>query len=159
MLVFVSLHFISIKTFIMKHLSFILIFLTFLSCKVEPQPINYGKDHCHLCDMTVVDKTHAAEYVTKKGRSYPFDSAECLIWKLNKDKNEDQMAYILVADYANPGTLVDAKKATYLISENIKSPMAANLSAFSSREEAQKAKDEYGGKLYNWKEIKAKLSK
>ena len=108
--------------------------------------------------MTVVDKTHAAEYVTKKGRSYPFDAVECLIWKLSKDNNEDKMEYILVADYANPGNLIDAKSATYLISENVKSPMGANLSAFSSKKEALQVKNKQGGKLYNWNEIKAQLS-
>ncbi len=143
----------------MKYIYLISIFTLIFSCKVGPQPINYGKDHCHLCDMTVVDKTHAAEYVTKKGRSYPFDAVECLIWKLAKDNNENQMAYILVADYANPGNLIDAQKATYLISENIKSPMGANLSAFSSKEQALKVKKEQGGKLYNWTAIKAQLSK
>jgi len=131
----------------------------FFSCKVEPADIQYGQDHCHMCDMTVVDKTHASEYVTKKGRSYPFDAIECLIWKLNKDNNENEMAYILVADYNHPGKLIDAKDATYLVSGKIKSPMGANLSAFATKEEAQKAAQSFGGKLYNWKAIKVQLSK
>ncbi len=144
----------------MKKILIYILILTFsYSCKVEPKEINYGKDHCHLCDMTVVDKTHAAEYVTKKGRAYPFDAVECLIWKLTKDKNEDQMAYILVADYANPGKLIDAKTATYLISEKIKSPMGANLSAFSLQNIAKEYLQKNGGKLYTWEEIKIELEK
>ena len=142
-----------------KYLLLAIIPLFITSCEVKPKPIQYGQDHCHLCDMTVVDKTHASEYVTKKGRSYPFDSEECLIWKLGKDKNENEMAYILVADYNHPGKLIDATSATYLISENIKSPMGANLSAFATKEAAEKAVKKYGGKLYNWKEIKSQLAK
>jgi copper chaperone NosL len=138
---------------------FLLTISFFTSCKVTPKEIQYGQDHCHLCDMTVVDSTHASEYTTKKGRSYPFDSEECLIWKLQKDNNEKDMAYILVADYNHPGKLIDAKSAFYLISEKIKSPMGANLSAFSSKEDAQKAQKQYGGKIYDWNQIKAQLAK
>jgi len=129
-----------------------------VSCKVEPKEINYGQDHCVHCDMTVVDKSHSAEYVTKKGKAYMFDAVECMVMKVNQDKNEDQMEFLLVADYANPGELVDAKTATFLISEKIKSPMGANLSAFSSKESAEKFLKENGGKLFTWDQLKAELS-
>jgi len=129
-----------------------------ISCKVEPKEINYGQDHCLHCDMTVVDKSHAAQYVTKKGKAYMFDAVECLVMKVNKDQNEGKMEYLLVADYANPGSLIDAKSATYLISEKIKSPMGANLSAFSSKETAEKFLKDNGGKLYTWNQLKTELS-
>ena len=67
------------------------------------------------------------------------------------------MAFILVANYANPGELVDANSVTFLISEKIKSPMGANLSAFSTAETAKKARSMHGGKVYTWQEIKEKL--
>jgi len=143
-------------------LSISIVFFSFfllMSCKVEPKKIEYGKDHCYHCDMTVVDKTHAAQYVTKKGRTYMFDAVECLVLKLNDENNEDKLAFILVANYTNPGELIDAKTATYLISEKIKSPMGANLSAFKSLETAKKAQSMYSGKLYTWNELKAKLAK
>jgi len=129
------------------------------SCKVEPKEIAYGNDHCYLCDMTVVDKTHAAEYVTKKGKSFPFDAIECMTRKINKAQNEAELAYILVADYSNPGKLVDAKTASYLISKAIKSPMGANLSAFATQEAAAKKHQEVGGKLYTWEELKEYFKK
>jgi len=152
---------ISLKS-INKMKSLILLFsslLLFISCKVEPKEINYGKDHCYHCDMTVVDKTHAAQYVTEKGRAYTFDAVECMVLKLNDDKNESNMAFLLVSDYLNPGSLIDAKSATYLISDKIKSPMGANLSAFSSLKEAQKTLKKNGGTLYSWSELKKKLTK
>lgn len=128
------------------------------SCSVEPKEINYGNDHCFNCDMTVVDKTHAAQYVTKKGKAYVFDAVECLMMKLEKEKNEELMVFILVADFNNPGTLIDAKTATYLISEKIKSPMGANLSAFSSTEIANKFLTENGGEIFSWEQLKSKYS-
>ncbi|PHR71619.1 MAG: hypothetical protein COA67_06285 [Lutibacter sp.] len=133
-------------------------FTVVYSCKVEPKKIDYGNNHCHFCDMTVVDKTHAAQYVTRKGKAYMFDAVECMMNSLNQDKNEELMEFLLVADYANPGNLVDAKTATYLISEKIKSPMGANLSAFSSKETAQKQLSDKGGKLFTWTELKSKFA-
>ncbi len=129
------------------------------SCKVEPKEINYGNDHCHFCDMTVVDKTHAAQYVTKKGKAFMFDAIECMVNELNRDNSEENMSFLLVADYANPGELVDALAATYLISEKIKSPMGANLSAFSSKKTAEEMLAKNGGELLTWEQLKAKLSK
>ena len=144
----------SIKINLLIYLSAVLLLF---SCTVEPKDIAYGHDHCALCDMTVVDKTHAAQYVTSKGKAYMFDAVECLVRKINKDNNEEQLAFILVIDYNRPGELVNAKDAYYLISENIKSPMGANLSAFSNSKLAQKAKSEFGGEVFSWEELKNKL--
>lgn len=138
---------------------FLGVVLLLTSCTVAPKEIKYGEDHCVHCDMTVVDKTHAAQYVTKKGKAYMFDAVECLVMKINQEKNEDELAFILVADYANPGNLVDAKTASYLISKKIKSPMGANLSAFKSEEDSQKLQKEHGGTLFTWESLKSKFSK
>ena len=127
--------------------------LILFSCKVEPQKINYGIDHCVFCEMTVVDKTHASEYVTKKGKSYIFDSIECMVHKMNQEHNESDLAFILVNDYQNPGQLISAKSATYLITDKIKSPMGANLTAFGNMDKAKKIQQELGGSLYNWQEL------
>ncbi len=130
-----------------------------ISCSVEPKVIKYGDDHCFYCDMTVVDKTHSAQYVTKKGKAYMFDAVECLTMKINKDNNENDFEFILVADYVTPGKLVDAKKATYLISKKIKSPMGANLSAFFDKKIAEQYVKKHGGELYNWNSLKKHFSK
>ncbi len=129
------------------------------SCSIKPKEISYGTDHCHYCDMTVVDKTHASEYVTKKGKAFMFDAIECMINQINKSQNENDLAIILVANYANPGELVDARKASFLISKKIKSPMGAYLSAFQGNENATSTQSEYGGEIYTWVELKEKFSK
>lgn len=147
------------KNIALRTILYITLVTVIYSCKVEPKEINYGGDHCHFCDMTVVDKTHASQYVTKKGKAYMFDAVECMVNNLNQNKNEELMEFLLVADYTNPGNLVDAKTATYLISEKIKSPMGANLSAFSSKEIAQQQSSDMGGELFTWTELKLKLAK
>lgn len=147
------------KLTIYQFISIILILTSFVSCKVEPKEINYGEDHCHFCDMTVVDKTHAAEYVTKKGKAYMFDAVECMVRDLDRNSDEANMAFLLVSDYEHPGDLVAAQEATYLISKKIKSPMGANLTAFGSLEVAKATHAELGGELYNWEQLKIEFAK
>lgn len=132
--------------------------LLLTSCGIEPKEIDYGNDHCHFCDMTVVDNTHASEYVTKKGKAYMFDAIECMVNEINKSQNEKDLALILVADYENPGKLIDAHNASFLISKEIKSPMGKFLSAFSTEERAKAAQAEHGGSIYTWEKLKEKLS-
>ena len=130
--------------------------LVFASCNIEPEAINYGADQCHFCKMNIVDKQHAAQYVTQKGKQFKFDAIECMINQL-ATLDENEVAILLVSDFGFPKKMTDATKATYLISPNLKSPMGAFLTAFSSHEKATLAQKEYSGKLYSWNEIKAQL--
>ena len=50
-----------------------------------------------------------------------------------------------------------AKEATYLVSKEIKSPMGANLSGFTSKEQALSTQNERGGELYSWNELLIKF--
>ncbi len=128
-----------------------------ISCKVEPQKIEYGKDQCSYCKMNIVDKTHSAQYVTKKGKQFKFDAIECMVNDIS-DKNSNDIAHFLVADYGNPGTMIDALNSTYLISKAIKSPMGANLSAFSTKNNALELQKEFGGQIFTWELLRKKLS-
>ena len=134
------------------------IFLVLTSCSMEPQPIQYGKDACHYCKMNIVDQQHAAEYVTKKGKSFKFDAIECMINELSK-KDKNTIAILLVANYSNPGELIDAHKANFLICEAIKSPMGANLTAFKSKKELLDIQKEKGGKVYPWQGLEEQIIK
>lgn len=128
-----------------------------ISCTVKPQEINYGSDACQYCSMTIVDRQHSAQLVTDKGKCFKFDAIECMIHYL--DENSTSVAYYLAADFQNPGELIDAKKATFIISENIPSPMRANLSALASEADANTLLQEKGGKLYSWAELQTQLKK
>lgn len=137
----------------MKNILFIIsVFIVITACEVKPQPINYGNDACHYCKMTIVDKTHAAEIVTKKGKPYKYDAIECMLNDL-KDRENNKIALFLVSDYGNPGALIDATEATYLVSPTIKSPMGANLTAFLKKNKAEGYVNNGDDKIYNWNEI------
>ena len=145
------------KLNIPKPITVVVILLLTISCKVEPQAIDYGKDQCSFCVMNIVDKTHAAQYVTKKGKQFKFDAIECMVNDVS-EKNEDELAILLVANYGNPGEMIPAKTATYLISAEIKSPMGANLSSFSTLEKAQELQQKHSGEIYTWETLKQKLA-
>ena len=123
-----------------------------IGCQASPQPINYGTDGCHFCKMTIVDKTHAAEIVTKKGKVYKFDATECMI-NSSKDFNIAEIKLYLSNNYNKPEDLIDATQATFLISKNVPSPMGAYLSAFESRAEAESVKSQKTGDLFTWEEL------
>jgi copper chaperone NosL len=127
--------------------------LFFLSCTIEESPIEYGKDACHFCKMNIVDKQHAAEIVTKKGKAIKYDAIECMMSDI-KERNETDIGLFLMTDYSSPGKLVNATSAHYLISENLPSPMGANLSGFVNKDTAESTLREKGGTLYTWDELK-----
>ncbi len=125
----------------------------------KAEPIDYGEDMCDFCQMTIMDRQHAAEAVTQKGRVYKFDAIECMVDYVLEHESDTPFGILLVADYARPGEMIDAQTATYLISPNLPSPMGAFLSGFGSRAEAEKVQAEKGGELFDWEALKGKRSK
>lgn len=136
----------------LKYLSIIILLLLFFGCNVKPQAIDYGNDGCYFCKMTIVDKLHAAEIVTKKGKIYKFDASECMV-SFMTEFDTSEIALYMSNNYSEPEKLINATKATFLISENIPSPMGAFLSAFKNKENAIKMQSEKGGTLYTWNEL------
>ncbi|HVW99101.1 MAG TPA: nitrous oxide reductase accessory protein NosL [Candidatus Babeliaceae bacterium] len=101
------------------------------SCSMTPQPIQYGKDACDFCRMTIMDPKFGGELITKKGKVFKFDSEECLVnyYKINSAHQGDFRS-ILVADFSHPGKMLVADHAVFLQDESIGSPMGAHLAAF-----------------------------
>ncbi|MFS4467897.1 nitrous oxide reductase accessory protein NosL [Maribacter sp. 2210JD10-5] len=135
-----------------KNLGFLMVLLLSTACTNTPKSIVYGSDGCHFCSMTIVDKQHAAQFMTKKGRTYSFDASECMLNHL-KEIDASTIAQLLVNDYNAPGETIDATKATYLISKNIPSPMGEFLTAFATAEEAKYAQEGSQGELLTWNEL------
>lgn len=140
-----------------KLVGFFLISLLFVACSKNIEPINYGHDACEYCSMTIVDRTHAAQLVTNKGKNFKFDASECMINYLSEEGNEDKMLHLLSANYLEPGTMIDVKKSTFLISENIPSPMGAFLSVLKDKTAATDLQAESGGELFDWEHVKEEI--
>ncbi|MCK0108429.1 nitrous oxide reductase accessory protein NosL [Flavobacteriaceae bacterium S0825] len=141
----------------LKHYLIAALLLILFSCNVSPKAIEYGSDGCHFCKMTIVDKVHAAEIVTKKGKVYKFDATECMV-NFMDDFDTNEIELYLSNNYTEPEALIDATQATFLISENIPSPMGAFLSAFKNKADAEKMQADKGGELHTWNELLAHLN-
>lgn len=126
--------------------------LVLSSCNKNAQPIDYGKDACHYCQMTIVDKIHGAELITDKGKLYKFDAAECLVRYKNELENTEGYQF-LTNFFEQPTEFIHLDEAKFLISENFPSPMGAYLTAFKTEVSANQLKGEKGGELYTWPEL------
>jgi copper chaperone NosL len=140
----------------MKYLGYILFLVPFfISCSVEPIAIDYGHDACEFCKMNIVDNQHAAELVSPKGRAYKFDAIECMMNYLNRKKiASTEMQLLLINDYNQPGQLIDATQASFIISDNIPSPMGAFLSGVDNSQIADELIKNKGGKSFDWESLK-----
>ena len=136
------------------------VLLLIASCSTDPEPINYGKDQCENCRMTIMDNKFGCEILTTKGKIYKFDAIECMVNFLNQRKLKiEEVDKFLVTDASKPAGFIDGRHATYLFSDKFPSPMGANLSAFETMDEAQAFKESHFGLITNWEGILAELSK
>ena len=134
---------------------FLLLAISLCACTIEPVSITYGNDACDFCKMNIVDKQHAAEIITSKGKAFKFDALECMMNYMNRNEiHSEDLSFILVCDYHQPGEFIDAKKATYIFSENIPSPMGAFLSAVGTKETAEALIELKGGEIEDWNSLK-----
>lgn len=131
---------------------FVLLSGLMLSCDVEPKPINYGSDACDFCKMNIVDQIHGAEIVTDKGKVYKFDAIECMI-NFKNEMSKEQPQLFLTNHYETPKELISADKASFLISQNLPSPMGEFITAFKTKTAAEEAQKELEGKIYSWTEL------
>jgi len=135
-----------------KQIVFIALILVLSACSSKPVAIEYGVDGCYFCKMTIVDKLHAAEVVTKKGKVYKFDATECMI-NFMDDFDTTTIKLYLSNNYTEPEALIDATQASFLISKNVPSPMGGFLFAFKNKEDAVKVQTAKGGAIYTWEEL------
>jgi copper chaperone NosL len=136
----------------------ILLCLSLVACKVEPEPLQFGKDGCHACKMTLMDNKFGAEIVTSKGKIYKFDDANCMLTFYNSGQvPTEEMKEILIVDFSKPKKLIDARNALYVKSEAIKSPMASNIAAFEANEDLKKLNAEWNGILLSWGELQTQF--
>ena len=127
---------------------------TLLACSTEPEPINYGKDACSHCKMTIMDNKFGAEIVSAKGKVFKFDAIECMTDFINENQgiNTTQTMFLTV-NIASPGTLMDARKAFFLKDKAFHSPMGGNLAAFEVKQLAENNRQSADWKIFTWAEL------
>jgi copper chaperone NosL len=142
-----------------KYIVLAFFFVAITACDKSAKPINYGEDQCDFCSMGIVQKTHAAQMVTEKGKQHKFDAIECMVNFIKDESGKFDNATLLVANYNQPGEMIPAENASYLISENLPSPMGAYLTAFASLSDAEAAQEKLEGKIYQWDDLEKVIKK
>ncbi|MBK8557318.1 MAG: nitrous oxide reductase accessory protein NosL [Lewinellaceae bacterium] len=132
----------------------VLMCASLLSCSTGPRPLQYGKDNCSFCKMTLMDQHYGAEIVTKKGKVYVFDDLNCMV-RFEKQalvKSQD-IAGRYVVDYLHNGVLIDQQTAVFVRSTVLKTPMASGVAAFAQQSDVV---DTFSGKnqeILSWEQM------
>ena len=132
--------------------SLFLILLT--GCSTNPQPLRLGKDNCDFCKMTISDKRFGAELITKKGKVYKFDDGHCLLaFMQSKKVAKIDMAAVYYSNFIGNNELLNAEKAFFLQSPQLKSPMNGNIAAFAHEDSLHAWLPKYYGNKISWEEM------
>jgi copper chaperone NosL len=125
-------------------------------CGDGPRAIQVGAEECAHCRMLVSENRFAAQLVTDRGRSYVFDSIECMAEFLDDgvEVPEDRVGSLWVTDFSEPGHWLDAGEAHFLRSEELRSPMGLNLSAHAAEAGAREHQEAFGGEVLRWTEVR-----
>lgn len=135
----------------------IVCFLTLFICSCtssESEPINFGKDQCHYCKMTIADPNYGAELITDKGRILKYDATECMVNHIKEESPAYQDLYTIA--YDDPKQLYNVDSLSFIISPDFRSPMGANLAAFSK---TKKIEPKYNEQLISWEQVVKNLKK
>jgi len=132
----------------------LLLLLTITACRPGPKEIMIGHDECAHCRMIISEKPYASQMVSTTGKTWAFDSIECLAaYELEENIEHDRIHSRWVPDFMKPEVWVNSDQALFLYSDVLRSPMGLNLSAYSSAEESTLQQAEYGGEVKTWLEV------
>jgi copper chaperone NosL len=125
------------------------------ACSVNPEAIQYGKENCSFCKMTIMDAKFGTELVTQKGKIFKFDDVSCMVKYINtSEQTSTDFSHIVVNSYDKPANLVDVNKLFFVVTPKFQSPMMGNTAAFTDE---NKANDILGkdteAKKYLWNEL------
>ncbi|HEX7572021.1 MAG TPA: nitrous oxide reductase accessory protein NosL [Bacteroidota bacterium] len=133
----------------------LLLFLS-LSCAPGEQTlrVRYLKSECDYCRMLFQDRAFGVQMQLENDSIRVFDDPECLAAYLITNRFPGaRIKRIWTVDYSSPTSLVDARSAIFIRSNNVLSPMGANIAGFGSKAEADSAFARIGGERMDWQGV------
>jgi copper chaperone NosL len=130
-----------------------LFLISLSSCSQKPQPINYGKEACAFCKMTIMDKKFAGEIVTQKGKNFHFDDVHCLAGYMHENKMNEKDVTVYVNDFSGAHNFLKAGESFFVKDTSLNTPMNGHFAAFSSQTQAQQYIQQHGGSLLSFSQI------
>jgi copper chaperone NosL len=120
----------------------------------DPHMAYDGSESCDFCRMAITDPRFGAQLVTTTGKTYRFDSVECLASYYAQAAPGDVRA-LWVSDFAHPGSFVSAQEARFVRARGPQgSPMGLGLAAFGATSDDAQLRREYG-ELLDWSDVRA----
>ena len=113
-----------------------------------------GRPTCDYCRMIITEKEYGGKIKTTKGKPLIFDATECMAaYVIKAMVKPAEIQSLWSMDFNQPGRVVNAKTAFYLQSNSMLSPMSINLSAYPSRAEAERMRENHPGEILNWTQV------
>jgi copper chaperone NosL len=143
----------------MKHYLILIVALLFAACEPTPKALQAGADECQYCRMMITEAEFASQALNKQGRSFFFDSIECLAAWEQTSTSPEKVHSLWVPDFMNPSDWVLATEASFLHSTTLRSPMGLYLSGYKLHQDAVDHQHEFQGILMQWDEVRALVRK
>lgn len=150
----------SVRAFGLRWLPLVVfVTLVLAACADGPREVRIGAEECAHCRMLITERRFNAQLLTDRGRTYVFDSIECMAAFLAEatDVSEDRFRSFWVTDFDEPGRWLPVDEARFLKSDHMRSPMGAGLSAYAGAEAASEARALHGGELLSWDEVRRRV--
>jgi len=113
-----------------------------------------GRPACDYCKMIITEPRFGGRLETQDRKVYIFDSTECLAaFCLRPPQGRLEIRAIWSVRWDRPQAVVDARKAWYLLSDRLPSPMEVNLSAFGTSAAAATARKTHPGAVLRWAQV------
>lgn len=122
-------------------------------CTPGPRDLQMGQEECAHCRMLISEEAFASQVVMNRGRTFAFDSIECMAAWVATHESPETMHSVWVPDFNEPGSWLDASSAVFLQSESIRSPMGLSLIAFGNEDSEESQRAASGGRMLGWSDI------
>jgi copper chaperone NosL len=117
--------------------------------------IRYGAEPCTQCGMIIDDARFAAAWSRPGGAARHFDDIGCLVTDIGAHPPPSD-ARLLVHDYESEAWL-DARTAVFVVSPQIRTPMAYGTAAFETAAAAERLSLAVDGRTFRWQALPEQL--
>jgi copper chaperone NosL len=126
------------------------VLLFFASCSSGPREIQWKKDACEFCKMTLMDNRYGAQLVNRNGKAFVFDDIICLSGYLDAGNiPKEKVRCIYFVDFTT-SALLPAGEALIVKSESFRSPMSSHLASLRAN---QPRTESAGDKVFTFEDL------